>query len=80
MVSERWYSPDLQTVVKSTRSDPRFGTTTFSLTNIQKAEPAAALFTVPADYTVKAGGPGHRGPGHHGGPGPADAPAPVNNN
>jgi hypothetical protein len=80
VVSERWYSPDLQTVVKSTRSDPRFGTTTFSLTNIQKAEPAAALFTVPADYTVKAGGPGHRGPGHHGGPAPADAPAPVNNN
>ncbi len=80
VVSERWYSPDLQTVVKSTRSDPRFGTTTFSLTNIQKAEPAAALFTVPADYTVKAGGPGHHGPGHHGGPAPADAPAPVNNN
>jgi hypothetical protein len=80
VVSERWYSPDLQTVVKSTRSDPRFGTTTFSLTNIQKAEPAAALFTVPADYTVKAGGPGHRGPHHHGGPAPADAPAPVNNN
>ena len=78
VVSERWYSPDLQTVVKSSRTDPRFGTTTFSLTNIQKAEPAAALFTVPADYTVKEGK--HGGPGHHGGPSPADAPAPVNNN
>jgi hypothetical protein len=65
IVSERWYSPDLQTVVQSTRTDPRFGTTTFALTNIQKAEPAAALFTVPADYTVQAGGPG--GHGHHGG-------------
>jgi hypothetical protein len=66
-VSERWYSPDLQTVVKSTRTDPRFGTTTFSLSNIQKAEPAATLFAVPADYTVKEGAPGH---GHrHGGPG-----------
>jgi len=66
IVSERWYSTDLQTVVQSTRTDPRFGTTTFSLSNIQKAEPAATLFAVPADYTVKAGEPGH---GRHGGPG-----------
>lgn len=72
-VTERWYSPDLQVVVKSTRTDPRFGTTTYNLTNIQKAEPAASLFTIPADYTVKTGGPGHRGP-HGGGPAPADAP------
>ncbi|MDP9339278.1 MAG: hypothetical protein M3P45_10460 [Acidobacteriota bacterium] len=78
VVSERWYSPELQTVVKSSRTDPRFGTTTFLLTNIQKTEPAAALFSVPADYTVKEGGP--RGPGHRGGPGPADAPAPVTDN
>ena len=80
MVFERWYSPDLQIVVKSTRNDPRFGTTTYSLTNVQRAEPAAALFTVPADYTVKEGGPGgprNRRRGFHGGPGagaPADAP------
>src|SRR6266446_238281 len=57
VVFERWYSPDLQIVVKSTRSDPRFGTTTYALTNLQRAEPAAGLFTVPADYTVKDGGP-----------------------
>jgi hypothetical protein len=83
VVSERWYSPDLQTVVKSTRTDPRFGTTTFSLTNIQKAAPAATLFAVPADYTVEEGGiggRGRRGPGHHGGPSPADAPAPPTSN
>jgi hypothetical protein len=73
VVSERWYSPDLQTVVQSSRTDPRFGTTTLSLTNIQKAEPAATLFAVPADYTVQAGGPGH---GHHGGPGAAAPPPP----
>ena len=82
IVFERWYSPDLQIVVKSTRSDPRFGTTTYTLTNVQRAEPAAAMFTVPADYTVKEGGPGgprnHRR-GFHGAPpagGPADAPPP----
>lgn len=83
IVFERWYSPDLQIVVKNTRSDPRFGTTTYTLTNVQRAEPAAALFTVPSDYTVKEGGPG--GPRNHrhgflgGAPpagGSADAPPP----
>jgi hypothetical protein len=57
VVSERWYSPELQIVVKSTRSDPRFGTTTYTVTNIQKTEPDASRFTIPTDYTVKEGGP-----------------------
>jgi hypothetical protein len=57
VVSERWYSADLQMEVKSTHSDPRFGETTYTLTSVQRQEPAAALFTVPADYTVKEGGP-----------------------
>lgn len=57
VVFERWYSPDLQRVVMSKRSDPRFGDTTYQLTNIQRAEPAASLFQVPADYTVQEGGP-----------------------
>jgi hypothetical protein len=61
IVFERWYSPDLQVVVKSTRTDPRFGTTTYTLANIQRSEPSASLFTVPADYTVQQGGPGRRG-------------------
>jgi hypothetical protein len=61
IVFERWYSPDLQVVVKSTRTDPRFGTTTYTLTNVQRTEPAASLFTVPADYTVEQGGHGRRG-------------------
>src|SRR5712692_6021384 len=46
-VSERWFSPDLQIVVKSTRTDPQSGTTTYTVTNIQKSEPAATLFVVP---------------------------------
>ena len=75
VVSERWYSPDLQIVVKSTRSDPQSGTTTYQVTNIQKTEPAAALFAVPAGYTVTAGH-GGRGPG---GPGPGAPAAPASN-
>jgi hypothetical protein len=78
MVVERWYSPDLQMVVKSTRTDPRFGTTTYALSDLQRTEPAAALFTVPSGYTVQEGGPGgrgHHGHGFRGGPPPAGAPA-----
>jgi hypothetical protein len=54
-VNERWYSPDLQVVVMSTRSDPRTGTTTYKLTNISRSEPALTLFQVPSDYTVTEG-------------------------
>lgn len=73
---EVWYSPDLQMVVQSKHSDPRFGDTTYSLTNIQRTEPAATLFAVPSDYTVKEGG-FHGGKMHkHGPPPPAAPPAP----
>jgi len=57
IVSETWYSPDLQMLVMSKRSDPRFGDTTYLLTNIQRGEPDAALFQVPSDYTIKTGPP-----------------------
>ena len=55
--SERWYSPELQTVVMSKRSDPRFGETTYHLMNIQRGEPPATLFEVPLDYTIQEGPP-----------------------
>ncbi len=54
---ERWYSPELQVVVMTKHSDPRFGETTYRLTNINRSEPARELFEVPADYTVQ-GPPG----------------------
>lgn len=53
VVSERWYSDDLQMVVKTMNSDPRFGTTTYELTNINRSEPDPTLFQIPADYTVR---------------------------
>jgi len=53
IVSERWYSAELQTVVLSRRTDPRFGETTYRLTNIVRAEPPAELFQVPADYKIE---------------------------
>lgn len=54
IVSERWYSPELQTVVMTKHSDPRFGETSYRLTNINRNEPARMLFEVPSDYTLKA--------------------------
>jgi len=77
VVNEQWYSPDLQVIVKSTRSDPRSGQITYTLTNIQRTEPAASLFTVPSDYTVKQSNVrrGMRRPGGQP-PAPSDAPPP----
>ena len=55
IVSERWYSPELQLVVMTRNSDPRTGETTYKLTNINRAEPAKSLFEVPSNYTIKEG-------------------------
>jgi hypothetical protein len=64
IVSERWDSPELHTVVLSKHNDPRFGESVYRLTNINRAEPAQALFEVPADYKIEEGHPG----GFFGGP------------
>jgi hypothetical protein len=53
VVSERWYSSDLQVVVMSKHSDPRMGESTYQLTNISRAEPLPTLFEVPTDYHVE---------------------------
>ena len=37
IVSERWYSPELQALVMSRQSDPRYGETTYRLTGIVRA-------------------------------------------
>ena len=55
IVHERWYSPELQTVVMTRHSDPRFGEQTYRLTNINRSEPPASLFQVPAGYNVVEG-------------------------
>ena len=52
IVSERWFSPDLQTLVQTRHTDPRTGEETFHLTNISRAEPAPYLFQVPAGYQI----------------------------
>jgi hypothetical protein len=58
VVTESWYSADLQMVVMSKTSDPRFGDSVYQVTNINRAEPDPSLFMVPADYQLQQGRPG----------------------
>jgi hypothetical protein len=52
IVSERWFSPDLKVLVMSKQSDPRFGDTTYRLTNLTRNEPSAQLFEIPPEFAV----------------------------
>lgn len=52
VVSESWFSPQLQAMVMTTHSDPRTGTNTYRLTSINLGEPDRSLFEVPADYKI----------------------------
>jgi hypothetical protein len=46
-VTERWFSRELQILVLSRVSDPRFGDTTYRVTRIVRTEPPASLFEAP---------------------------------
>jgi hypothetical protein len=67
IVTESWFSPDLQNTVLSRHSDPRNGETVTRLLNISRSEPARMLFEAPADYKVGESAAGmtrpRRGPG-----------------
>ncbi len=47
VVTETWYSSELQAVVLSKRTDPRSGEHVTRMTNITRAEPSRSLFEVP---------------------------------
>jgi hypothetical protein len=47
VVSERWYSNDLQMLVKSSNNDPRFGETTYELQNVLQGAQDPTLFAMP---------------------------------
>ena len=53
IISEQWFSPDLEMLILTRHNDPRVGETTYRLTNIARSDPDRSLFQVPADYTVK---------------------------
>lgn len=66
ITQETWYSPDLQIVLQSIHNDPRYGQTTYSVTNLQREDPDTSLFQVPPGYTIENLNPQISGPG----PGP----------
>ena len=68
IVNERWYSPDLQVVVRSTRSDPRLGVTTFRLKGVKREEPDRSTFLVPEDHRITDDPPPPHGPRRRPGP------------
>ena len=51
-VDERWFSDDLNLLIKSVSTDPRFGTTTYERRNISRQTPDASLFQVPPGYSI----------------------------
>jgi hypothetical protein len=52
-VIETWYSPELKITLFSVNSDPRMGTRTTEVTELDRAEPDPAVFQAPEGYTVK---------------------------
>jgi hypothetical protein len=52
IVTETWFAPAIAAVVESTTDDPRYGKTTYQLTNVQLSEPARSLFEPPANFKV----------------------------
>lgn len=52
IVTERWYSPDIEAVVWQRHFDPRFGETSYRLVNVVRGEPSPDLFAVPQGYEL----------------------------
>jgi hypothetical protein len=58
VVTERWYSTDLQMVVLTTHTDPMMGTVTAKLASVARGDPNnPSLFQIPSDYKVETGKP-----------------------
>lgn len=55
VVTERWFSSDLQLPVLVVHTDPLMGTATTKVTSVTRGEPDASLFQVPSDYKVVSG-------------------------
>lgn len=52
VTNEYWYSEALRLNLATKHNDPRSGSVTMTVTQIDRGEPSAALFGVPADYTM----------------------------
>jgi hypothetical protein len=53
VVTETWYSSDLDIAILTRRTDPRSGETVSRIGNLARAEPSPSLFQLPADFKVE---------------------------
>jgi hypothetical protein len=53
VVTERWFSKELETYILIKTNDPRSGEHTIKTTIADRGEPDPSLFQVPADYTIE---------------------------
>jgi hypothetical protein len=53
VVTENWFSPELQMMILSRHVDPLAGEHVFKLMNIKRGEQSADMFTVPSDFKVE---------------------------
>ena len=52
IVDEYWYSPELSFYMIIKHNDPRTGEQLVAVSNIERHEPAASVFVVPANYKI----------------------------
>jgi hypothetical protein len=52
IVSEQWFSPDLEVVMRSMHEDPWAGEFTTTITKVSRGDQAASLFEVPSAYKI----------------------------
>jgi hypothetical protein len=52
IVTETWFAPAIAAVVESTTDDPRYGKTSYQLSNVLLNEPARSLFEPPASFKL----------------------------
>jgi hypothetical protein len=53
IVTERWYSKDIDAMVLQRFADPRFGETVYQLVNVVRGDPSPDLFQVPQGYELR---------------------------
>lgn len=55
IVTERWYSKDIDAMVLQRFADPRVGETIYQLVNVVRGDPSPDLFQVPQGYELRSG-------------------------
>ena len=52
IIDEYWYSPDLSVYMIIKHNDPRTGEQIVAVTDVDRHEPNASVFTIPASYKI----------------------------